>query len=280
MFTVAWNTRRIAGNAYLTFLGIAYLFVGVLGLVHALAYKGMGVFPGRGADLPTQLWIAARGLEALSLLLSPLFLRRSLHAWRALGIYAAVTGLLLVLIFPLRAFPVCYVEAGAHAGLTGFKIAAEYVICAIFLGAFAATWHAREQLGPNVLRLVLAALITSMLSELAFTRYVSVYGDFNMVGHLLNAASVLLIYGATVVANLRDPYRLLFRSLRAREQALEEANRLKDAFLSTLSHELRTPLHAILGWSDLLLRDSLDAEQKRAALEAIARNARSQAAAG
>lgn len=37
-----------------------------------------------------------------------------------------------------------------------------------------------------------------------------------------------------------------------RKQA-EEANRLKEQFLSTISHELRTPLHAIMGYSQILL---------------------------
>ncbi len=36
--------------------------------------------------------------------------------------------------------------------------------------------------------------------------------------------------------------------------ALEEANRLRNQFLSTMSHELRTPLTAIIGFSQLMLR--------------------------
>jgi signal transduction histidine kinase len=51
-----------------------------------------------------------------------------------------------------------------------------------------------------------------------------------------------------------------------------EANRLKDEFLATLSHELRTPLSAILGWSQLLRTQMLDAEETAEALEIIERN--------
>ena len=58
---------------------------------------------------------------------------------------------------------------------------------------------------------------------------------------------------------------------------LREANRMKDEFIATLSHELRTPLTAILGWSRLLLRDELDGELKKQALEAVERNATHQA---
>ena len=37
----------------------------------------------------------------------------------------------------------------------------------------------------------------------------------------------------------------------------EETNRAKDAFIAHLSHELRTPLTSILGFSNLLQKDSL-----------------------
>ena len=42
----------------------------------------------------------------------------------------------------------------------------------------------------------------------------------------------------------------------------EESNRLKTAFLANMSHEIRTPLNAIIGFSNLLVFDDLEAEDK------------------
>jgi signal transduction histidine kinase len=46
------------------------------------------------------------------------------------------------------------------------------------------------------------------------------------------------------------------------KQKAEEATRLKEAFLANMSHEIRTPMNAIIGFSDILSKRELGAQEK------------------
>jgi len=53
------------------------------------------------------------------------------------------------------------------------------------------------------------------------------------------------------------------------KEAAESANRAKSAFLANMSHELRTPLNSILGYTQLMLRNREEQDEKRRRLTTI-----------
>lgn len=215
IFIIAWNSRSLLNNNYLLFVGIAYLFVGGIDLVHTLAYKGMGVFAGFTANLPTQLWIAARYTESISLLAAPLFLGRKLPTRSALIGYLSWSALLLLSIFYWRIFPDAFIEG---TGLTAFKVTSEYIICLILVGALVLLFRKRNYFEPAVLRLLAASIVITIFQELAFTLYVDPYGLLNQVGHYLKIVAFYLVYKALVETGLLKPYSLLFRELKQSEE--------------------------------------------------------------
>jgi PAS domain S-box-containing protein len=233
IFMIAWNSRRFLDNHYLLFIGIAYLFVGGLDLVHTLAYKGMGVFSGYNANLPTQLWIAARYLQSISLLLAPLWIGRKLKINSMLLAYGAVIALLLLALFPWQIFPDCFMEG---RGLTPFKKISEYIISLILMTAIVLLVQRRKEFDDIVFQLLNWSILTTIAAELAFTFYVSVYGLSNLVGHLFKVVSFYLIYKALIETGLVRPYDLLFRNLKKSEEALRfSESKFSKAFRSSPS---------------------------------------------
>jgi len=236
IFMVAWNSRQFLDNNYLLFIGISYLFVGGLDLIHTLAYKGMGVMPGYGANLPTQLWIATRYIESLSLLIAPVFIRRKLRPSLILTGYSLVTAMVLGTIFYWRIFPDCFIEG---VGLTPFKKISEYLISVILAGSIALLVRKQKAFDRHVLRLLIASIFLTIAAELAFTFYVSVYGLSNLFGHFCKIISFYLIYKAIIETGLTKPYDLLFRDLKQSEEAQREARDKLERRVEKRTAELR-----------------------------------------
>jgi PAS domain S-box-containing protein len=203
------------------FTGIAYLFIGGFDLVHTLIYRGMGVFHDYDANPATQLWIAARYAESITLALAPAWIGRKLHVKWIFSTYAAIFTLLLAAIFHGGLFPDCFIEG---KGLTAFKIFSEYIISLILLAALAFLVKKRQHFDAVVLRLLIASIILTIASEIAFTFYVSVYGLSNQIGHFLKIVSFFLIYKAIIQTGLMRPYDLLFRDLKQSRESLQAAH--------------------------------------------------------
>lgn len=220
IFMFAWNSRYMLENDYLLFLGVAYLFIAGVDLLHTLAYKGMGTFPGEGANLPTQLWVLGRYLESFSLLIAPIFIKRKIYFKFTFFTFLAVLLFFLMTIFYWDIFPLCFVEG---RGLTPFKKISEYIISLIFLGAIVFLYENRDEFNSKVFNLLLTSIVLTIFAELAFTYYVSVYGLSNLVGHYFKIISFLLIYIAIIETGLKEPFSILFRKLKKRENELKNA---------------------------------------------------------
>jgi len=279
IFMLAFNSRKFTDNNYLLFIGIAYLFVGNLDLLHTLSYEGMKVFRQSGSNLATQLWIAARYLESASLILAFLLLKKRLKTRFMFIGFSIIFSVLIISIFYWKIFPDCFIEG---VGLTPFKVASEYVISLMLLGSIGLLFKRRSFFDPRVLRLLVASIAMTIGSELAFTLYKDAYGFFNLLGHFLKLISFYLIYKAIIETYLLMPYSSLFRSLKRSEEALRESEaryrnisvdlaqavdkkveELRQAeslasigrMVSVVAHEIRNPLHNIyMGVDSLRMR--------------------------
>lgn len=249
IFIFTWNTRAYLDNDYLRFIGISFMFIATLDALHLLAYEGMGVFTNQGTNLASQLWIAARYLQAFTFLVATLFFTRRFKTFYVFAGFAILTTLLVAAIFYWQIFPITYIEG---SGLTAFKINSEYLISATLLVSAAVLLMHAKEFQTRVLIFLIASILITILSELAFTLYIDDYGFYNFLGHYFKIAAYYLLYLAILVTGLVEPYNLIFRKLKENQKELWQSmmqlqarNDELDAFAHTVAHDLKNPIAAI-----------------------------------
>lgn len=215
VFMVMWNSRRFLDNNYLLFLGISLLFVAAIDVAHLITYRGVGIVPDVGVDVPTQFWIAGRFLQAGVFLIAPSLLdrRKDVRMWMsAVGLLTAL--LIAAVVFDL--FPTCLTATG----LTAFKRVSEYVIIGLLFAALFRLRARADRFDASLLGIVSASILVTAGSEFFFTLYSDPFGVANLIGHFLRIMAFYLLYRATVQAALQEPYGVLFRELAQYAEAL------------------------------------------------------------
>lgn len=156
------------------------------------------------------MWVAARFVEAVSLFTASFFIRRKISPALLTSIYTTTIGCIIISIMWLRFFPSCYIEG---AGLTVFKIASEYLICLILLGAAWRFFILRKHLPPFLYVNLIFSLAFTIFSELSFTLYSDVYGKMNFLGHIFKLLSFYFIFRG-VIPMFERPYDIISNELK------------------------------------------------------------------
>ena len=242
IFLIAVNTRSFTQNDYLYFLGLSYLFIGLVDLLHTLTLPGVGIFPDITTPNTTvQFWVLARYLEAISLFLAPFFILHKAPAKLISLIYFALVGLFTWMILFTSFFPDCHL---GQVGLTPFKMISELVISSILIGSVFVLKKQSHWFDGTVFKLIVVAVFCTVTSELAFTLYVELQALPNVVGHFLKALSFLIVYKAVINTSLEKPFDSLFRDLSLKDTELRALNETLENRVEKRTNELKAAKEA------------------------------------
>jgi len=221
IFMLVFYSKDRIENNYLIFLGAAFLFIGGFDFVHTLFYKGMDVFNYSKANIPTQLWIISRYLESFSLMGAVYLIghKKRIKLNNLLIYYSLISGVLIVTLF-IGIFPDCYIEG---IGLTAFKKISEYIISAVLFVVLFITYKKKNKMNQKIFELLLVSITITIISEISFTFYDSVYGIANIIGHILKFISFYLIYELMLKKIIVEPQEVLFDELKESKEKWELA---------------------------------------------------------
>lgn len=222
IFGIGWNTysRNQAGNVVL--LACVFLAVGLLDFGHFLSYKGMPDFvTPASAHKAIWFWLPARMAVAVALLIivlvpwRPLLNKRRRYWLLAGALGYAALFYALILFFPQQ-LPVVIVEG---VGLTGLKVAVEYVIMLLHVITAVVLYRRIDVPQPFHAPSLFAAVVVLALSELCFTLYANLADLFNVVGHVYKVIAYAFLYRAVFISSIREPYERLHESQRFLRQS-------------------------------------------------------------
>ncbi|OPY34534.1 MAG: sensory histidine kinase AtoS [Methanomassiliicoccales archaeon PtaU1.Bin124] len=230
--TLAWITRK-TNDSYLMTLGIGFFAIAIIDLLHLITYKGMGILPGIDSNLPTQLWIAQKYLEAFCFIGAFLLIGKKVNDYLIGGLFGLFTvGTFAAIYFGV--FPACYVEG---TGLTPFKVISEYVIAALMAVAWVLLYQRRKSLDRSTYVALSIALFLSIVAEICFTNYLGVYDIFNLIGHLLTLVAFGMIFIAVVYVSITRPLDSMYRSLSTSEEIYRTLGERGHSFLALLDDD-------------------------------------------
>ena len=204
MLVIAWNTRRFTQNDFLLYLGIGYFWVAVLDTWHTFTVNGMPFLDITDAEIPLHFWIYTRLIEAVLLLSAVLFLKKKLNAY--LFLYG---GAVLVLLVVWASLSLKRPIMLTPDGLTFFKVSVEYIVMALLAISIYVYIRHKDMLASNVLYLLLASMVLTILAEISFTLYTSFTGIPFVLGHLFKFLSFWVVFQAIVRTTLTEPFSVM-----------------------------------------------------------------------
>ncbi len=208
---IVFNTHQNIKSQFIPILGIAYAFAGVFDTLHTLAYRGMGVFPDDFGNMPTQMWVIARYLDSIGMVIAGISFYKIIKSFYVLIAYAVVSAIILAAVYYWQVFPVAYIDG---QGLTPFKVYSEYIICLILITSVVLLVRHKNRFQPLVYRQLLIFFLFSVCTEFSFTFYKTLSGWANVTGHLFKITAFFYLYRAVVVTSLQEPYDQVHKQAR------------------------------------------------------------------
>ena len=223
IFIVAINTYKISKNEFFKLLGVGYIFVGLLDLMHTFSYSDINIFLNASFSLATQFWVSARVFELGVIILSTFILYQKIkkpNYFLILPILVAVFTLFIYGIMYTEILPEFRIEG---IGLTQLRKIIGYLISLGFIVSILIIYKARKIMDKDLFIYLECSLILKVIYEMIFTLFTYNTDFYFIAGHILKIISYYFMYKGIIVNGLQRPYDNLIYNLDKADIKLKES---------------------------------------------------------
>ncbi len=212
MLLIAISTYQHNKNNFIIFLGLSYGFVAYYDLLHIVSSKGFNILTSNDINISMQVWVIARYLESIALLLACIGIKNkdTFNVNKYITLYALASVILTPLVFKWHLFPPFYtpiIEVSAFIKLSSF------ILLTINLVSIVITLKNKAYFYEKKYKFLIASLCCAAMYILLFSiHHVEMESQRFVLGHLFKLISFYLLYKGIVEVNLISPYRQLKES--------------------------------------------------------------------
>jgi PAS domain S-box-containing protein len=227
---IGWNARAYLRNGYLLFIIAAWPAAIALDLLHVLLSPA-GVGTAARPLVGEELCVGGRLLEAISLIIAPLVMKRRVRPTPVSLAFVAAAALLLLVSLHWGLLPAFRIDGAVP---TPFRLVTGLTLTAGFLIATGLLWRRRSGFDAVVFQSLAGALALRAGAE-ALAVAQPFAGVNAMSGALLaRVASQYLVYRGLIQTSVIEPHAILFRELQQRKEKLHTLSARYQAILDAV----------------------------------------------
>jgi len=201
---ISYYTYPFIKNKYLLFLGLGYIWIGLLDLLHTLTFPGMNLFIVEDSNTTLTIWVFTRLFEALLLFSAQKMCSKNFNSLKVTIFFLFISSAIFIIALfnPLSMFL-------KGEGLTTLKTILEYLIILLLLITMINNKIYLKSFRSKVYKSVQISILFTILAEISFTIYLDM-GDFMIIiGHIFKFLSFWIIFESIVKISLTKPMELL-----------------------------------------------------------------------
>lgn len=222
---LAVNALKPFKNSAIIYLGISFGSVGIFDILSALCLKGVNVLPYADANASYEFWMLASYFESFSVLIFMiLFIKNKNKILKnKIMIYSSiVTAIFIYITLETRVFSLLI----SNDWLIIKKLQFIIFIC-VFLASVMLLLRNKQHFDKSFSMKLLLSLGTNIISQIfLFANAVTNIESLTVIGIIAKVYASYFIYLAVVKSYLKDPYKLLYKTINEKNYEIKNVNDL------------------------------------------------------